>query len=240
MESDVITRASHDLFGYTEYYDGTPLDMTSNEFKKYAIQLSASYDVIHVHSAFKLCKELREGNPRKKIILHHHGTDLSQTPFLYLLTFYKYVDEIITSTPDISKILDDKGVKNTLILNPVDTDIFKPDNQPKAKALYLSTRHIDTDKALDFYNLDIEVDVIDRETNYVPCYEMPNLLNKYTHYIDVKCPEWLDEPVQAYSKTGMEALACGLKVFNYKGVVVEGLRPEQQPQYMVERINKLY
>lgn len=244
IESDVIMRANYDPFGMTNYYNDTLLNVSGGSFITEAIKRAENYDIIHVHGIVKITQQLKERYPNKKIILQHHGTELTIGNMNELINYYRYCDEIITSTIDLHQILNNHLIQNTLIENAVDTDLFKPIAKNKFKpALMFNIRYVDTDASLKFVESvsDWKINLIDRESNSVPYHQMPELLNRYDKFIDVKCYEWTNGiPGQAHSKTGREALACGLEVLNYKGEIVKGLPIEYTPEYQVKKIVELY
>jgi hypothetical protein len=67
---------------------------------------------------------------------------------------------------------------------------------------------------------------------------MPNFLGQYTDYVDIK---YVNETIlQALSKTGLEALACGLSVLDYKLNRRHGLPDEYAPINVVSRLESVY
>jgi len=244
IQSDVIMRTGYDPFNMCEYYGDELLNVGGSEFLREAIKKAEGYDIIHVHGIFKMMKRLRDAYPDKKLILQHHGTELTTGDIHELFNYYQYCDSIVTSTHDLFMFLNKFKIENTLIENAVDTDLFKPIEQSKFKdALMFDIRYVDTESSQRFVEKvsDWEYNLIDRETNHVSYTEMPLFLNKYSRFIDVKCYEWTNGiPGQAYSKTGREALACGLEVLNYRGKVVKGLPIKFTPEHQVNELINLY
>jgi hypothetical protein len=243
--SDVIMRTGYDPFGMAEYYGDELLDLAATPFIEAALKKAKDYDIIHVHGLYRILPRLRSLYPNKKIILQHHGTELSNcTDNKLRLDSYKCCDSIICSTNDLSEILIKEQVDHYLVENAVDTDLFKPiDCDKKDNALYIDIRYIDNVSVYEYllYNCKWEYDVLDREVFSVKYSEMPKLLNKYSKYIDVKMYEWTNGVAgKAYSKTGREALACGLEVFNYNGEIVKGLPKEFTPEYQLKQLIKIY
>lgn len=243
--SDVIMRKGFDPFGMAEYYGDDLLDLDSNSFIKTAIEKSKDYDIIHVHALLKIVPELRRKYPNKKIVFQHHGTELSNcsNPILRKNS-YLHCDSIICSTHDLSDILIKERIEHFLVENAVDTDLFKPiECIKKDAALRIGIRYIDEGSVTKFlrHYCDWNYETVDREKCSVSYVEMPILLNMYSKYIDVKCYEWTSgQPGKAYSKTGREALSCGLEVFNYNGEVQKGLLKEFTPEYQVKQLIKIY
>jgi hypothetical protein len=89
------------------------------------------YDVIHIHSLFKIIPELRKKYPDKKLILHYHGSEVrtkvgSLDPLR--LEAEDKSDIILVATPDLVNYLTNSNPK--YIPNPVDTEhFFKKSNE---------------------------------------------------------------------------------------------------------------
>ena len=64
-------------------------------------------------------------------------------------------------------------------------------------------------------------------------------LSKYEYYIDVKRGLY-GNILEALSLTGLEALACGCKVIDWKGDTRVGLPFEHHPEYAAETLFKIY
>lgn len=246
VSSDVLMRKGYDPFNMSEYYGNTNLNMGGAEFIKHSIEQSEKYDIIHIHGIWRIAETIKKKYPHKKIILQHHGTELTKCLSDHeRIDSYKYCDDIICSTMDLSKQLDYERVKHTLVENSVDTDLFKP-NEATNKcepALIFNIRYIELELTKEFVrsNSKWDLDIIDREISYINYTQMPTLLNKYDKYVDVKIYKWLSgKPGMAYSKTGREALACGLSVLNYEGKIVKGLPDEYTPEYMIETLTSIY
>jgi len=231
-DASVFMRSSHDPYMFTSYYGGQTLNMSGGEFIREAIKEAKDYDIIHVHASYRILERLREEYPLKTIVLQHHGRELTTGDLEEVFKSYAYCDSIITSTHDLHELLNNKGIKNHYIPNAVDTNLFKPDNQDKNGALFINTKYIDTNSMLDFIgSIPYDIYVMERELEKLTFDRMPKLLNQFELYIDVKCPEFTNyKPVQAYSRTGLEALSCGLSVLNYKGDIVRGLAAKHTPE----------
>lgn len=242
---DVLMRTGYDPFLMNEYYNYSLLNLSGNEFLNHAIKQAEHYDVIHVHAIYKIGKRLRELYPNKKLILQYHGTELTNcTDNAFRISQSLYFNHVLCSTNDLYNILKYESKRGILLENAVDTDIFKPKDQNKFKsALLFKIRYTDIDLIQSFVksNTDWDVYLIDREKDFKTYSEMPILLNQFDKYIDVKIYSWTTgKPGEAYSKTGREALACGLKVLNYKGDIVSGLPEEFTPEYMIDRLLNIY
>jgi hypothetical protein len=151
----------------------------------------------------------------------------------------RLANAVIVSTPDLLR-----WVTNcTYLPNPVDVDQFKPQRiyEKKKNALTVKTEVTNTKWALDYCrknNINLDIEVYDRVQNPMIYANMPNLLRQYTVYVDIKSVN--GTVLQALSKTGLEALACGLKVLNYRLEYSEGLPVEHDPKNVVSKLSNIY
>lgn len=254
----VLMRSIHDPFDMTKYYGQESLDLEGRPFLDYAKRVAEDYGIIHIHGLFEIVPEYKKIFPKKKIVLHFHGSNLTNAKDIdELIRCTKEADRVICATPDLMDILINKGISPILILNPIDTDLFKPmhvnEMQKSDHAVYVKIRYIEMDKVKSFVanHCNWIFEIYDRDKGSdnpsawkntgVKFYDMPHFYAKYNRLIDVKIYPWLDgEPAQAYSKTGLEALACGLEVLNYKGEIVKGLPMEHTPRYAVTKLIGVY
>ena len=58
-------------------------------------------------------------------------------------------------------------------------------------------------------------------------------MNKFEYFID-------KHSLGSMSKTGLEALACGLKVVRWDGKVLNKLPKEHEPKNVLQRLAKIY
>jgi|TARA_R110000803_G_C11882099_1_gene309873 hypothetical protein len=244
IDCDLFMRKSHDKFGFSKYYGDNLVNMSGGSFVNMIYNISIDYDIIHVHSAFAITKELRRLNPTKKIILQYHGSELRNGELNELRIYNKCVDEIITSTKDLNEYLNQNNIENTLIENAVDTDLFYfRDDIKKDNALMFNMKSVDQETSLKIARsfVDWKILLINRQKNFIHYEDMPEALNRFRYYIDIKVGLLMNgQPSQAISKTGREALACGLEVLNYKGEIVQGLPIEYTPEYQVNKLIDLY
>lgn len=265
----MIKIASVDKYGINHFYEDYMFFVTSEEFVAKSIERAEHADVIHVHSMIDIVISLRKKFGRsKKIILHYHGSEIrgshqpverstsqSNLPYaLFLkgkmrarkllrnrrhLKAQRLADAVIVSTPDLLQ-----WVTNcTYLPNPVDIDLFKPHTicEKKKNAVTVKTEVTDPRWALDYCknnNINLDIEVYDRTQSPIMYADMPNFLRQYTVYVDIK---YVNETVlQALSKTGLEALACGLKVLNYRLEYRQGLPVEHDPKKVVSILSKIY
>lgn len=256
--SDVIMRGIHDPYGMTKYYGNDTVELDGYPFKMHCKKKAYDYGIIHMHGTYELVGEYKKLFPNKKIVLHFHGTNLiNPRDEQELVDNAKLADAIIVATPDLIPHVEKRPElpKPTLCLNAVDTDLFKPMPEIQtitSNAVYVTIRYIDLPVVEKYLkeNCPWKYEIFDRDggktlgskDNGTPFYEMPKFYNKYEKLIDVKIYNYSDdkEPAQAWSKTGLEALACGLEVYNHKGEIVKGLPEEFTPEYQCDTMIKVY
>jgi glycosyltransferase involved in cell wall biosynthesis len=268
-ESKVIIPGYQDKYGIIKFYKDYVVWVPEQEFFEKCIEEASRADIIHIHSLINVLFKLRKKFGRsKKIVLHYHGTDIrgshqpverstSQSNLAYALFLkakmrarkllrnrrhlkaQRLADAVIVSTPDLLQ-----WVTNcTYLPNPVDIDHFKPQTiyEKKKNALIIKTEVTDTRWVLDYCknnNINLDIEVYDRAQSPIMHADMPNFLRQYTVYVDIR---YVNETVlQALSKTGLEALACGLKVLNYRLECRQGLPIEHDPRNVISCLSNIY
>jgi glycosyltransferase involved in cell wall biosynthesis len=268
-KSKVIITGDQDKYGIIKFYKDYVVWVSEQEFFEKCIEEASQADIIHIHSLINVLFKIRKKFGRsKKIILHYHGTDIrgtrqpmerstSQSNFAYAiflkvkrrarrllrnrrhLKAQRLADAVIVSTPDLLQWV----TNSTYLPNPVDIDHFKPCsiNEKRKNALTLKTEVTDTPKALDYCkknNINLDIEVYDRAQSPIMYADMPNFLREYTVYVDIKYVNNI--VLQALSKTGLEALACGLKVLNYRLEYLQGLPIEHDPKNVISCLSNIY
>lgn len=234
----IAKRAGYDPFGILQFYGEPLLDMDGKAFLKLVTKEAGNYDLVHVHSLYKVVPDLRKKYRDLRIVLHYHGSEVrgKQGDPLRAEAENK-ADAIFGSTEDL------KGYVNNMIYvpNPVDTEHFTPCPDPDGRAFTIRTTRGDSQWVLDYLkknSIDIPVDVIDRETNPIQYSEVPAFLKQYGTYVDIK---YIDGTLlEAMSKTGLESLACGLQVLDYQLKYVKGLPKENSPEVAACRVMDVY
>jgi hypothetical protein len=154
----------------------------------------------------------------------------------------RLADAVIVSTSDLLPLVS----KAIYLPNPVDTGHFIPDkiSSPKLerlKALTMDTQATNIQLALSYckkHNMKLEIDVYKSIKDPIMYVDMPAFLKKYGVYVDVK---YVDGKIlEALSKTGLEALACGLDVLDYKLNCRHGLPEEHNPMNVTSRLETIY
>lgn len=240
IKADVLIRSLHDPFQFGLFYGFDPLDLDAKQFTGVCISTAKQYDVIHIHSAHRIIPLLREEYPLKRIIYQAHGSEITNgDPDEYTSNISK-ADAVISSTKDLNEILLNAGIENALILNAVDTCLFKDTSSERNGDLLMQLPYLNMDETIRISKQYSENFTIFNRSNHIPFWKMPELLNKYNRFIDVKVGTWMNEPTQARSKTAIEALACGCTVINYDGTISKGLPEENTPEYQLNKIKQIY
>ena len=154
----------------------------------------------------------------------------------------RLANEILVSTPDLLKLLPHAKY----LPNPVDVDHFSKDDtihnkMNKNNALTIKTEIGNSEKVLAYCkknNIDLKIDVFDRTNSPLLYEEIPNFLKKYNIYVDIRIVN--DKILENYSKTALEALACGLKVLNYKLEYHDKLPEMHNPVNVVNQLENIY
>lgn len=241
-----IMRKEHDPFKVTELYGDQSLDMSGGEFLNYAKKIAPEFGIIHSHGIYENIPELRKLFPKKVLIVHYHGSDIANCQDNeFRLGCIAHADGVICSTPDLMPYTNDDPVPVYYIPNAVDQTIFKPKPMKKKdKAMLQVIRYMDLER-LETYlktNCPWEYEIYDREVKQVPLFDMVDVYNEYSKLIDCKIYDYTkdDQPEPAYSKAGLEALACGLEVFNYKGEIVRELPYEHTLEFQAKKLLVVY
>ena len=150
-------------------------------------------------------------------------------------------DAVIVSTPDLISLAN----KAIYLPNPIDTDHFRPDkirSQHKSlRALTMETEATDARLTLEQsrkYNVDLHIDVYDRIKSPIMYSDMPAFLKKYELYVDIRYVD--GKLLENLSKTGLEALACGLDVLDYRLNRLRDLPEENKADDVASRLLDIY
>lgn len=227
-EAQVIKRYGFDPCGIDEFYNTRCFDVSAWRFYQIARSLAKDFDILHIHSAYKLCLVM----PFAKKVIEFHGCDLRGHDSLLNKIGRKMADKIIVSTPDLLEIVEDA----VWLPNPVDTDHFVRKGHFKPHtALYVHNWYESAEKAhvlADEYNLDLTV--LDRSKGVMIKYKaFPAYLSQFEYFIS-------RHAIRSLSKTALEALACGLKVIRWDGEVLQGLPDEHRPDKVANRTIQIY
>jgi len=236
-KSKVVTRKIFDKFGLTTY--GETWTCGSNEvFALRCLWHAKDYDIIHIHADFdKIIPFLKILYPQKAIVMHYHSSAI-RDKWVSNKKYWNKADLVLYSTKDIlGKETPDHAIHLT---NPVDTDLFHPlPISPKPKTAFHFSYSAD-DLAIKYAREHgLRLTIHDRKTSPIPHILLPRVLCRYEYYIDVK-RNAKGRIARDISKTGLEALACGLKVITWNGKTIKGLPVEHRPENVVRRLYQLY
>lgn len=159
-------------------------------------------------------------------------------------------DLIIVSTPDLLQYVSTRrGIKKIYLPNPVDSDLFNPsiipsvnsDDSLRAEAVTMDTEVTNmpwVHNYLKINNINFDIDVYDRIKYPLMYTELPGFLKRYKIYVDIR---YVDGKIlHNLSKTGLEALACGLDVLDFDLKFRHGLPIEHCPLTAVSKLSEEY
>jgi hypothetical protein len=239
-KSEVIKRAGYNPYGIVEFYNGIEQKtiLSSGEFYLNALWKSRNFDILHVHCIYKLVPILRRFYPKKKIVLHYHGSDCRMTSPKKRLKAEQMSDCVLLSTPDLKKYVPE----GQYVPNPIDTEHFKHATPKSTKAFTILVRKNKLENIKNFLSdkeYDIEFDVINSGESPIPYSKIPNLFSKYGIYMDLKF-SYDGKIIPSMSNTGRQALAQGLKVLNYELKIIDEFPKQFEPENVVSVIEKIY
>jgi len=213
------------------YYDSIPF----KNIKQLILHIyKLKFDIAHIHSAeilvpfFKLLG--------KKVVLHYHGSDINiisrQTSKIRKLCrnmadliLYNDKDMIIPTT-----------TKRVYFPDIIDTELFKKDNQIKEGNLIIISNNLNIKETIS--NIPKSTEIFNSNQNFIPYSEMPSYLSKYETYIDEKVNDQ-NQRLNALSNTGLQSLACGLKV-QKNGLIISVLPSQHKPEILIPKLTELY
>ena len=229
--SEVITRKAADRVGLTTY--GTAYPDGAARFFARALWMARGADLVHVHSLDRIVPWLK-GLYSKPVVLHYHGTDI-EGRWREKEGRWMKADYVAVSTPNLLEGAPSSAVN---IPNPVDTDLFRPMASGRNPSSAVSFRYgMDAEADEAAKKLGLELTWLERWS--VPHDRMPEMLSKFAYYIDMRRPPAHIE-ARSVGKAALEALACGLKVVDWNGRILEGLPPEHDPANVAATWNGIY
>jgi hypothetical protein len=239
----ILKRSGYDPFAIFGFYNEPLIYTDGKKFLQLAIKEAKDYDIIHIHSLFKIIPELRRQYNDKALILHYHGSEIrGKDVDSVRLEAEHRSDTILVSTSDLLDYVNSD--KAQYFPTPIDTEHFR--NTPgfqADKSLMIISNRIDVSWILDYLdknNFSLHIDrIVDRSSSPVSYSHLPHLLNEYSIYIDIK--KYIDGLLlTSLSKTALEALACGLKVLRHDLKYIHGLPKINEPEKAAYRSLEVY
>lgn len=228
----VLTRKKFDPWGHTVY--GETSNLGPRLFTLKALMMGRKYDIIHVHAFDKIVPYLKLIYPNKKILLHYRGVDIRGI-WDSRVKYWSKADIVCVSTEDL---LDGAPPGIICIPRAVDTDFFHPRDTSNYGMVFHTSYNADDLAKKYAEEHDLSLTIHDRLKNPIKYTKFGETLSKYEYYIDVKRSN--GKLLDVLSKTGLEALACGLKVIRWDGEIVEGLPEKHIPENVVKKLYKIY
>jgi hypothetical protein len=146
-------------------------------------------------------------------------------------------DNVLLSQKDLSIY-----VKNAEYMPiPIDLEHFHNyEIRDKKKALLFKTEISNMNKTLEAItnNFNFSAEIHDRISNPIRYNEMPEFLNQYEMYIDIRFVREL--LLEDLSTTALQSLACGLKVIDPQLKILDTFPLRHDPTQIVDRLLKIY
>jgi hypothetical protein len=246
---DVVMRRDQDPYHFTEWYDDIVLDISGGDYMTLVNKMARNYDIIHSHGIYDNLEEIKQRYPDKKIVIHYHGSDLLNCQDEeFRLKQESFADCVLVSTEDmIPHVEYVKDKPCHFVPNPIDQDLYKWIDNPERRDLsvFFDMSYLETELVEEWIKErhDWEYVVRDREEHPIPFSQIPEFYSNFTRYIDVKIVKRVksgNEPGKALSKSGLEALACGLEVLNWDNKILKGLPEQHTMAAHAEQMDKIY
>ena len=210
--SVVITDDKVDAWNHGDYYQNTVRCKTTDVMIQIIKATIDNYDHVVYHDRFDIAAELDELHVDSSFMFH--GNMLRQAPEMYNhVDNLESIDNLFVTTEDLIKY----APTAELFHRPVDLDMFtiNPNADRLDMGLCLTQeRYI---KECNILTADEEqvVLVADRVKNIRSYSEMPEFLNGFKYYYDIKYqPTHPPMLIPELSQTGLQALACGCVVWS--------------------------
>jgi len=236
-ESLVVMRKAFDPFGFTTC--GQLWDCGAKMFVLKSMLKARKFDVIHVHSVDRIVPYLKLVYPHELVVLHYHGDEI-RDKWTQRQQYWAKADVLVCAT--LSLFGSGTPSRAVLLTNPVDTETFCPGEEKPSPGTALHFPRNADDLAIEYAKEHgLELTIYDGKTQgIIPYVRLPEVLRRYEYYIDVKRNYAGTLLKGGMSKTGLEALACGLKVIKWDGSQVQGLPAENRPENVARQVYALY
>jgi hypothetical protein len=230
-ESTVLVRREFDRFGYNQH----SLEDGRYRFSVRVVMASRKADVVQVHNWDRIIPWVKRFSSTPVAVTYHSFNIANE--WEERRRYWSPADAKIIATPGLAN--QQNGA--LFIPEPVDTDLFS-DAGTHVNGTALTSEYGATQEAeVLAKERGLELTVLERDTAPIPHTQMPQLLNRYEYYIDIKRPYKTDLPIiQATGKTCLEALACGCKVIRWDGRVLEGLSQDNRPENVAAEYFAVY
>jgi hypothetical protein len=229
--STVITRKAADRAGLTTF--GTAYPDGAARFFARALWMARSANLVHVHSLDRVIPWVKRLYS-KPVVMHYHGTDI-EGRWREKEGRWGKAEYIAVSTPNL---LEGAPKRAVYVPNPVDTDLFKPIPAERDPNSAVSFRYgMDAEAEAMAKNLGLHLVMLERWS--VRYEQMPQTLSRYAYYVDMRKPPG-HMIARSVGKAALEALACGLKVIDWEGKVIEGFPPAHDAKSVAARWNAVY
>jgi glycosyltransferase involved in cell wall biosynthesis len=186
-------------------------------------------DLIHAH----FCRSAAYASyaSGKPYIVHCHGSDVRSGINWLKRRCLKKANKVLVSTSDLLEILPDA----TWLPNPVDTERFKPLKEHGGnRVLYFPRWYEDLTQRLKETCKRFSYSLTAPKFYSVPYEEFHLFLNGFDIFVD-------QLSIKSYSKTALEAMACGLPVIGYQHdleEVLEKLNSQDEREKLVKWQNE--
>jgi len=237
IESHVIIQAKHDPDKTGDFYGDEVIYGNKIKFVLAALKRCKEYDIIHLHDAWFMIPLIKIKYPKKKIIIHYHGSMVRRAmKDTRRKLWEKAVDKILVSTPDLLQF--DYNIHPIYVPNPVDIEHFKPKTNPKNNdCLFLpklnQSKH-GTYRLLLHHGLDVNL-VTPVRVDYK---ELPEIISYFEYCCDI--PIVNNEIVAANSMMGLQSMSMKLKTIQHDFTVKSELPANHHPQFTVKLLREIY
>jgi hypothetical protein len=236
-ESHVIVQGKHDPYHVGEYYNNETIYCGKVKFVLTALKRCAEYDIIHLHDAWFMIHLIKVRYPKKKIIMHYHGSMIRRSMKESRRVFWeKLVDKILVATPDLLDFV--YNLPPIYIPNPVDVELFhNTPHELNHKCLFTPKKNQSkngTQRLLRENGIDLELST----AISVPYKELPEVLRCFEYFCDL--PIVNNEIIAANSMMGLQAMSIGLKTIQHDFSIKSELPPNHHPEFTVKLLDKIY
>jgi len=203
---------------------------------------SDEIDIIHLHQA-EILVPIFKLLTNKKIVLQYQGSDIldpKRSRNIFRIIFRSMADTIIyNQKAHLKKIITIRKLPKEYHVNAVDTDHFKPQNKPKKGILAFISDNLNKKATLKLLEKFEDIKIIDRGKDPISHEGMPNILNKYEMFVDLKITTY-NLLVPTLSMLALQSLACGCKVYTFEKEVKEELPERHKPEVVMKKLYDLY